>query len=70
MWCDGATVGLFGWTMMVAFWGAIVALVAWVVRSANPPRSGVLALLERRFAAGEIDRDEFEERRSLLAPRS
>lgn len=70
MWCDWNTMGFFGWTMMITFWGAIVALVVWVIRSAaaspSRPTSNALEILERRFAAGEIDRDEFEERRALL----
>jgi putative membrane protein len=70
MWCDWNTMGFFGWTMMVVFWGAVVALTVWAVRSArtrsSESRSGALDILERRFAAGEIDREEFEARRALL----
>jgi putative membrane protein len=70
MWCDWNTMGFFGWTMMVVFWGAVVALTVWAVRStrthSSESRSGALDILERRFAAGEIDRDEFEARRALL----
>ena len=70
MWCDWNTMGFFGWTMMVVFWGAVIALTVWAVRStrtgSSESRSGALDILERRFAAGEIDRDEFEARRALL----
>ncbi|WKZ82303.1 MAG: SHOCT domain-containing protein [Acidimicrobiia bacterium] len=70
MWCDWNTMGFFGWTMMVVFWGAVVALAVWAIRSTrtrpSESRSGALDILERRFAAGEIDRDEFEARRALL----
>lgn len=31
-----------------------------------PPRSNALAILEERYARGEIDREEFEERRRTL----
>jgi putative membrane protein len=62
--------GLFGWLMMVLFWGMIVALIVLALRSATTGRSGsapdAISILERRYAAGEIDRDEFEERRRVL----
>jgi putative membrane protein len=70
MWCDWNTMGFFGWTMMIALWVAVVALVVWVVRSVGTnrtaPRSDALGILGRRYAAGEMDRDEFEERKRLL----
>ena len=70
MWCDWNAMGFFGWTMMILFWVALVALIVWVVRSLgatrNPPTNEAMALLERRFAAGEIEREEFEEKKRLL----
>ncbi|HEX9642860.1 MAG TPA: SHOCT domain-containing protein [Acidimicrobiia bacterium] len=70
MWCDWNTMGIFGWTTMILLWGGLVALAAWAIRSVgstNRDRSSdALGILERRFAAGEIDRDEFEQRRRLL----
>ena len=57
------------------FVALIVVGVVMVVRAfrgerrapANAPSPGVLDILESRYARGEIDRDEFEERRSTLA---
>jgi putative membrane protein len=70
MWCDWNTTGFFGWTMMIVFWGVIVALVVWAIRSTATTRTGstsdALGILEHRYAAGEIDRDEFEERKRIL----
>ena len=70
MWCDWNTMGFFGWTMMIVFWGAVIALLVWAFRSfrvsGSAPASDALAILERRYAAGEIDHDEFEERRRVL----
>jgi len=70
MWCNWNTMGFLGWTMMIVFWGAIAALVVWATRSVGTTRTGTspdsLSILERRYAAGEIDRDEFEERRRVL----
>jgi putative membrane protein len=62
--------GFWGWTMMVTLWGGVAALVVWAVRSTGVNRGGgtgsALDILERRFASGEIDREEYEERRRLL----
>jgi putative membrane protein len=70
MWFDWNTMGFFGWTMMILFWGTIIALLIWAVRSATPTRGGstpdALGILERRYAGGEIEREEFEERKRIL----
>jgi putative membrane protein len=70
MWHYGNPMGFFGWTMMILFWVVVVALIIWAVRSSGTtrdvPRSDALALLERRFAAGEIEQDEFQEKKRLL----
>lgn len=76
MWGWGNSWG--GWLamllMMLLFWGGIVALVAFVVRSTNQRdndraparRSDARWILEERFARGEISEDEFEQRRRVL----
>lgn len=57
---------------MVAFWGLLIALVLWAVRRTSDrgplgrPRNAP-EILEERFARGEIDQDEFEERREALS---
>jgi putative membrane protein len=62
--------GFFGWTMMIVFWVVIVALIVWAVRSSTTTidRStpDALGILERRYAGGEIEREEFEERKRTL----
>jgi putative membrane protein len=66
-----------GWWMalwMLLFWAGLILLVVWGVRTVSGEgrgadragRSSALQILEERFARGEIDRDEFEERRSVL----
>jgi uncharacterized membrane protein len=59
---------------MVAFI-AIVALVTWAIvaatnrRSAPDDRAGssdAISMLDRRFASGEIDENEYQRRRQLL----
>jgi putative membrane protein len=63
----------WGWfwmsLVMIAFW----ALVAWVVvtllRQGGGPRDGgtdAQALLDERFARGEIDEGEYRRRRELI----
>jgi putative membrane protein len=60
------------WSLgVVAFWIAVVALIVLLLRSGAERPGGVsggsaLQLLEQRYARGEIDRDEFLERRAVL----
>jgi putative membrane protein len=58
---------LFGLAWL-AFWIAVVVIVVRLLRSgpATSRPSSALRLLEERYARGEIDRDEFFERRRVL----
>ncbi len=67
---------LFGSLMMILFWGGIILLIVLVVRwlgggsvreTPQPPRNKALDVLKERFARGEIDKEEFEERSRLLS---
>ena len=62
--------GLIGLLVMVAFWTLVILLVIGLLRGRGgaPPRSSgsALHLLEERYARGEIDRDEYRERRATL----
>jgi putative membrane protein len=67
---------VFGSLMMLLFWGAVVLAIVFVVRwlgmaahRPEPPASEnrALAILEERFARGEIDVKEFEERKRMLS---
>ena len=65
---------IFGMVMMIAFWVGVVALAIWAIESFRP-RSGrtgetALDIARRRYAAGEISREEFEQIRRDLTPRS
>ncbi len=62
------TMGFFGWTMMIVFWVVVVGLMVWAVRSTASTRreSDPIDILERRFALGEMDGDEYEKRRRTL----
>ncbi|MEX0797739.1 MAG: SHOCT domain-containing protein [Acidimicrobiia bacterium] len=65
--------GPWGWLMMVAFWAVVVFLIVWAVRStATPGRRGddsPLRILDERLARGEIDREDYDERRKVLEGR-
>lgn len=59
--------------MMILFWGAIIFFIAWLVKEAKGDnRSDVSAskspidILKDRYARGEIDKKEFEEKKRDL----
>jgi len=67
--------GFGGWWMgvsMVLFWAGVVLLVVWAVRGMSAggrtPAGDrrAVEILDERFARGEIDREEYEQRRSTL----
>ncbi len=62
---------IFGGVMMLLFWGSLIALVIWGVRSfasSNSARRSESAghslsareILDQRYASGDIDRAEYE----------
>jgi putative membrane protein len=67
---DGGNWWMFamGFLFMLVFWGGVIALVVWAIRQFRPPDKlgSALSLLQERFARGEIDRQEYEQRKSLL----
>jgi putative membrane protein len=73
MWSGGWWM-LFGPVTMILFIGAIVALMMVLVRRRAPRNGGSdrqpaktpIDILRERFARGEIDKEEFEERRRVL----
>jgi len=80
-WHDGWSWGwghmMFGGFMMVAFWGVIIVLIVlavrWLGSSSAQGRAdstsgkAALDILAERFARGEIDKAEFEERKRSLS---
>jgi putative membrane protein len=75
MWHGGWYGMFFGPLMMILFVALIVGVVVLVVRWLGAPGAGraqgraektPLDILEERFARGEIDKDEFEQRRQVL----
>lgn len=76
-WGGDAWSGTYGWPWpgviwllaVVLFWGGLIALLVWAVRSSAGPRGGrgtALETLRRRLAAGEITEEEYERIRRLL----
>lgn len=66
----------FGGFGMILFWVAIIAVVVVVVkllsdstRNRDTKSKTPLQILEHRYAAGEMTRDEFEEKKRDLAQR-
>lgn len=65
-----------GWIFMILWWGliiaGIVALVNWLMaqsRGSNQPSNHMkpsLEILKERYARGEIDKKEFEEKKKDL----
>jgi len=68
---------MMGWGMglgllfMVLFWGALIALAAWLIRALFPPAGqppvpatgrdlNARDILDRRLARGEISREEYD----------
>lgn len=78
MWHDADGMGwwmLWGAFMMIFFWGGLIALVVWAVRSFSGDRSGgqsggstndALTVAQERYARGEISREEFLQIKSDL----
>jgi putative membrane protein len=76
MWNGGWYGGLFGPLMMILFIALVVIGVVILVRglgwrepgqgSTGASRDRALDILKERFARGEIDKEEFEERRRAL----
>lgn len=71
MWGMGGSGGV----VMILFWGLIIAGLVLVIRyftsgqgtgPADPVGRDPLEILRERYARGEIDTEEFEERRKIL----
>jgi putative membrane protein len=53
------------------FWGGLIALAIYAVTRLTRPKDSdsALSILNERFARGEIDQKEFEQRKSALTGR-
>ena len=71
---DYGSMGIFGGIFMIIWWllivVAIIAIVRWIIQSTKgkyATDNGAYELLRTRYAKGEIDKKEFEEKRKELA---
>lgn len=73
-WYGGWEWGWAGWIMMIVWWVVIIWLVVTAIRwltERSRPEGGSrgrppLDILKERYARGEIDKKEYEERRKTL----
>ena len=61
--------GGYGAIWMLLFWVGVAFLVAWAIRGRGEPtqESRAIAILEERFARGEVEEDEYRSRRAQLS---
>lgn len=73
-WADGYGWMGFGWIFMFLFWGLVIVGVIALVRlllvqgggSRDAPRKTSLEILKERYARGDIEREEYEQKRRDL----
>jgi putative membrane protein len=68
--------GLIGMAAMVSVWGVLIGTAVWAVArctrsepSSTAPLESARAILDRRFAAGDVDAEEYARGRRLLETR-
>jgi len=67
MWGNQGFMGGFMWIFWIAIIVGIIFLVRWVVQQSRPVEGKIeessFELLKRRYARGEIDKEEFEQKK-------
>jgi putative membrane protein len=62
---------MIGPIFMILFWAAIILLIIWLYKQIRGPQEAVqmesaLNILKKRYAMGDIDKKEFEEKKKDL----
>jgi len=65
-----------GFVFMLLFWGLVIlgiaALIRWLMTQSSPSRGSrdksPLEIVQERYARGEIDREEYEQKKRDLEP--
>jgi len=74
-WHGGWSMG-FGFIFMLLFWALVIlgiaALIRWLTTRPSPGKNSrdktPLEIVQERYARGEIDREEYEQKKRDLAP--
>jgi putative membrane protein len=70
MWGNQGFMGGFMWIFWIAIIVGIFFLVKWIVMQSRPGEQkgeeNPLAILKKRYARGEIDKEEFEQKKKDL----
>ncbi len=66
----------FGWVFMLLFWGLVIVGLIFLIRwlaglsrsrpSSEKPHDSALDILKQRYARGEIDKEEFDQKKRDL----
>ncbi len=70
MWGNQGCMGGFMWIFWIAIIVGIIFLVKWIVQQSRPDGQqqgeNSLEILKKRYARGEIDKEEFEQKKKDL----
>jgi putative membrane protein len=70
MWGNQGFMGVFMWIFWIAVIVGIVFLVRWIVQQTRPGQGkseeSALEILKKRYARGEIEKEEFEQKKKDL----
>ncbi len=70
MWGNQGFMGVFMWIFWIAIIVGIIFLVKWIVQQSRPggqqQGENSLEILKKRYARGEIDKEEFEQKKKDL----
>lgn len=69
----GNMMGFGGGIMMLLFWAAVIIFIVWAVKEIGGKNNGkrdsnsALDILKERYAKGEINKEEFEQKKKDLS---